>query len=256
MQILSIQVGQPQTLTSPDPNRKPDANDEQPTTWQSGIFKTPVTGPIYLGKTNLAGDAQADQKNHGGPDKAICVYAHEHYAHWQKEFNLPELPLGAFGENFTTLGLDETTICIGDTFAVGSTREGSTKEDDSREGNRSEVIVQVSQPRQPCWKLARRWQIKDLALQVQAIGYTGWYFRVLQEGMVQPGDTLRLLERPYPHLTLAEANRVMHHDKDDWDAIAALLASPLLSTSWQKSLRFRINTRATADVADRIYGRG
>ena len=115
--------------------------------------------------------------------------------------------------------------------------------------------MQLSQPRQPCWKLARRWQIRDLALQVQNTGYTGWYFRVLQEGIVQPGDHLHLLERPYPHLTLDEANRVMHHDKDDWEAIAQLMQCPLLSASWRNSLRRRINLHAPADVSDRIYGR-
>jgi MOSC domain-containing protein YiiM len=243
MHILSIQVGQPQTLYSPDPgaesNRKTEGTGNP--SWLSGIFKAPVERPVFLGKTNLVGDAQADQKNHSGPDKAICVYAHEHYAHWQSHFGVDEVPLGAFGENFTTVGLDETTLCIGDTLAVGDAQE---------------VMVQVSQPRQPCWKLARRWQIRDLALQVQEIGYTGWYFRVLQEGVVQPGDSLRLVERSYPRLTLAEANRIMHHDKEDWEAIAALLACPLLSTSWQKSLRFRLNTRASADVKDRVYGRG
>jgi MOSC domain-containing protein YiiM len=87
------------------------------------------------------------------------------------------------------------------------------------------------------------------------MGYTGWYFRVLQEGTVQAGDALRLVERPYPHLTLDEANRVMHHDKQDWEGIAALMACPLLSASWKKSLRHRINLHAPAAVADRIYGR-
>jgi MOSC domain-containing protein YiiM len=242
MKIHSIQVGEPQTLLIPDPAAKPNAKSkaaEEPG-WFSAIFKKPVAGPLFLGKINLVGDAQGDLKNHGGPDKAICVYAHEHYAYWQRHFGLAELPAGAFGENFTTEGCFESNLCIGDTFAVGSA---------------GEVVVQVSQPRQPCWKLARRWQVADMAVQVQGIGYTGWYFRVLQEGFVQPGDSLQLVERSYPQLTLVEANRIMHHDKEDWEAIARLLACPLLSKSWQKSLRFRLNRRAPADVADRIYGR-
>jgi MOSC domain-containing protein YiiM len=248
MKILSIQIGQPQTLHSPDPNARAHGKDVVPSdpSWISGIFKSAVEGPRFLGKTNLVGDAQADLKNHGGPDKAICVYAHEHYAHWQEQFGLPELPLGAFGENFTTLGLRETDSCIGDTFTVGEAQAG---------GEAQQVIVQLSQPRQPCWKLARRWQLGNLVLQVQETGYTGWYFRVLQEGIVQPGDRLRLLERPYPHLTLDEANRVMHHDKEDWEAIAQLMLCPLLSASWRNSLRRRINLHAPADVSARIYGR-
>ncbi len=246
MKVLSIQVGIPQALHTPDPNaqahdKKTDGSDPS---WVSAIFKSAVEEPRFLHKTNLDGDAQADLKNHGGPDKALCVYAYEHYAHWQQQFSLPELPLGAFGENFTTLGLHERTLCIGDILVVGEFVDGA-----------QEVRVQVSQPRQPCWKLARRWQIGDLAEQVQNTGYTGWYFRVLQEGLVQPGDALHLLERPYPHLTLSEANRIMHHNKEDWQTIAEFMQCPLLSASWRNSLRRRINFHAPADVADRIYGR-
>lgn len=244
MQILSIQVGKPQTHDTPDPNAAANGSEQSDTSWLSGIFKDAVSGPRHLGMTNLDGDAQADLKNHGGPDKAACVYAYEHYAHWQRQFNLAGLPMGAFGENFTTQGLLESDLCIGDSFAVGEETSGTPV-----------VIVQLSQPRQPCWKLARRWQIGDLALQVEKMGYTGWYFRVLQEGIVTPGDRLRLLERPYPQFTLDEANRVMHHDKEDWPAIAALMQCPLLSASWQKNLRRRINFHAPSEVADRIYGR-
>lgn len=240
MKILSIQVGKPQTLHLPDPTLAASGKTEKDPTWFSGIFKTPVQEARFLSKTNLDGDAQGDQKNHGGPDKAVCVYAHEHYAFWQERLGLAEVPMGAFGENFTTVGLLESDLCIGDTLAVG---------------DKQAVIVQVSQARQPCWKLARRWQVADMVEIAQKSGYTGWYFRVLQEGYVQPGDTLHLLDRPYPHLTLAEANRVMHHDKEDWDAIATLIACPLLSASWRNSLRRRINFHAPAAVADRIYGR-
>lgn len=252
MRILSIQTGQPQTLTLPDPNAKRrDKNNAESGAaeegWVSGIFKTPVPGAIHLGKTNLDGDGQGDTKAHGGPDKAVCVYAHDHYRYWQERFGLETLPTGSFGENFTTLGLVETEVCIGDTFAIGDAGMG-----DSGDG----VVVQVSQPRGPCWKLARRWQVGDLVEQVQATGFTGWYFRVLAEGMVVAGDALQLIERPYPHLSLAEANRLIHHDKEDWEAIAVLLACPLLSQSVQNSLRRRINLHAPQAIADRIYGRG
>jgi MOSC domain-containing protein YiiM len=228
MKIHSIQVGRPQTLYVPDPSavargRKEAPDDEG---WVSGIFKGVVAGPRFLGKTNLVGDAQGDLKNHGGVDKAVCVYAYEHYGHWQRQFGLAEVATGAFGENFTTSGLVESEICIGDTWAVGAAQE---------------VVVQLSQPRQPCWKLARRWQVADMVEQVQRMGYTGWYFRVLQEGMVEAGDGLTLLDRPYPRWTLAEANRVMHHDKEDWESIAELMEVPLLSASWRNSLRRRVN---------------
>lgn len=261
MHIISIQIGLPQTHHSPDPNLREQAKTDpnRDHSWQSGIFKSSITGPRFLGKTNLDGDGQADLKNHGGPDKAVCVYAHEHYDYWQQQFTLPELSLGAFGENFTTQGLLESAVCIGDTFAIGdfvggNSAEGNLGGDTPGDGKATHAIVQLSQPRQPCWKLARRWQIGDLAVQVQDTGFTGWYFRVLQEGIVQPGDRLQLIERPYPHLTVAEANRIMHHDKEDWATIAQFLQCPALSTSWQNSLRKRINARASSDVSDRLYG--
>jgi MOSC domain-containing protein YiiM len=252
MQILSIHVGKPQTLHIPDPHTKGGGkesgkeSDGHDKTWLSAIFKTGVEGPLFLDKINLDGDAQGDLKNHGGVDKAVCVYAYEHYAHWQQQLNVAQLPLGAFGENFTTTGLLESEMCIGDTLRIGAAQP---------KDNRPEVIVQLSQPRQPCWKVARRWQVADLAVQIENTGYTGWYFRVLQTGMAQAGDELHLLERPYPHLTLAEANRVMHHDKHDWETIAALIACPLLSASWQNNLRRRISLHAPAAIADRLYGR-
>ena len=236
MQLYSIQVGLPQTHHTPDPAAVAKGNVSDDPAWESGIFKARVDGPRFVGRTNLAGDGQADRKGHGGPDKAICVYAHEHYAGWQAQLGLGELAVGAFGENFTTLGLLERDVCIGDTFAVGQ-----------------QVIVQVSQARQPCWKLARRWQIADLVEQVQAAGSTGWYFRVLQEGTVEAGDPISLLERPYPHLTLAEANRIMHHDKADWAVIGTFLACPLLSASWQNSLRRRINLHAPTEDANFLH---
>jgi MOSC domain-containing protein YiiM len=244
VKVVSIQVGQPQTLHSPDPVKTNSSSD---TSWFSAISKMPVEGPIFLGLTNLAGDTQADLKNHGGSDKAVCVYAYEHYAHWQSYYGLSHLPYGAFGENFTTLGWQESTLCIGDTLAVG-------KAVGNARGEEGGVLVQVSQPRQPCWKLARQRQIEDLVHQVQTIGYTGWYFRVLQEGMVQAGDPLHLIERPYPHLTLAEANRLMHHDKDDWEAIAVLAACPLLSASWRTTLTHRLRTHSPADITERLNG--
>ena len=119
--------------------------------------------------TGIEGDGQADLVNHGGVDKAICVYPLAHYPHWQEMIGR-ELSPAAFGENFTVDGLTEADVCIGDTWRVGE-----------------DVLVQVSQPRQPCWKLARRWQRKTLALEVQESGKTGWYFRVLEEGTVQAG---------------------------------------------------------------------
>jgi MOSC domain-containing protein YiiM len=190
--------------------------------WRTGFCKQPYPGPLHLGPTGLEGDEQADLVNHGGPDKAVCVYPDEHYTHWRTTLNLPDLPHGAFGENFTTFGRAESDVCIGDVFEFA---DGT--------------LVQVSQPRQPCWKLARRWRVKDLAAQVERTCRTGWYFRVLVPGPVSAGETLTHRERPHPEWHVSLANEVMHHRKDDRAAAAKLAACPALSESWRRTLSAR-----------------
>lgn len=214
--LQSIQVG------LPCPYGSETAAEPDDKFWTTGFYKEPVDGLIFAGETNLMGDGQADLVNHGGPDKAICVYSADHYAYWRDRLENPALPTGAFGENFTLEAVSESEICIGDIWKVGT------------------VTVQVSQPRQPCWKLARRWRVKTLALEVQQTGYTGWYFRVLQEGVVAPGSTLSLIERIHPDWTVERANQVMYHEKENRDLAAELGALPTLSESWKDSMASRI----------------
>lgn len=211
--IASLQVGLPREIPSDDPRRDPRGP-----TWTTAFFKQPVTGPVHAGHTLLAGDGQADLAVHGGPDRPILAYAADHYPRWQRELALPELPpYGAFGENFTLAGpLDETTVSIGDRFAVGDT-----------------VIVEVSQPRQPCWKLARRWNNKHLPNLVIQHRRGGWYFRVLQPGPVEAGMPLKLIARPTPKWTIARAFDLMYHGKDDTAAMRDLSAHPALSADWR-----------------------
>lgn len=189
--------------------------------WSTGFYKQSQGAECWLGYQGLRGDEQADRKYHGGVDKAVCVYPGEHYAGWRETLGLADFPPGAFGENFTTQGLLESEVCIGDVFSIGDAR------------------VQISQPRQPCWKLARRWRVKDFALQVERTGLTGFYFRVLHHGAVRAGDRLALQERPYPEWTIQRCNTVMHHEKDDLATARALAECPLLSASWKDSLHVR-----------------
>lgn len=214
--VVSIQVGLPREVPPAG------AGDFSQSPWTTGYFKDPVSGPIAVRPTGIVGDGQADLVHHGGPNKAVCVYPLVHYPEWQTLLDQP-LAYGAFGENFTVDGLEESDVCIGDTWRVGDT-----------------AIVQVSQPRQPCWKLARRWQRKSFALEVQDSCKTGWYFRVLTEGQVQAGARLTLLERPHPRWTVLRANRVMHHKKHDALLAAELAALPELSASWQTRLNRRV----------------
>jgi MOSC domain-containing protein YiiM len=182
--------------------------------WTTGFHKSPVEGPIRLGPTNLAGDGQADLRVHGGPDRAVLGYSAGHYPRWNRELQRDDLTGGAFGENLTVEGLAEEDVCIGDAFEVGETQ------------------VQVSQPRGPCWKLARRWRLPDLPARVLRTGRTGWYFRVLREGLLEAGQRVALVERPFPEWTIARVNEVAYQTRDP-QAAARLAGCPLLSPGWR-----------------------
>lgn len=199
--------------------------------WQTGFYKEPQSAPCWLGYEGFRGDEQADRRFHGGVDKAVCVYPEEHYAYWREILPLDELPHGAFGENLTVSGLVEKAVCVGDLFRLGG------------------ALVQVSQPRQPCWKLARRWRIKDLTAQVEQTGFTGFYFRVMHHGQVSAGDELILQQRPFPQWTIARCNEIMHHQKGDAGPALALSECPLLSASWKDGLWARAQRAATLMAA-------
>jgi len=228
--IFSIQVGLPKTINTDE------TTDSTYRPWTTGFFKLPVDGRVWLGRDNLDGDGQADLHNHGGEDKAVNAYPHEHYAFWTERLGLENLNTGAFGENFTLSGLIESDVCIGDIFEIGDAR------------------IQISQPRQPCWKLSRRWHVRDLALQVQNTGHTGWYFRVLHEGFVEAGMSLRLTERPHPQWTVTLANDIMHHHTSDFEAARSLMDCRSLASRWKTTLEKRITTGTAGDNAARLYG--
>lgn len=203
--------------------------------WVTGIFKNECTGKVWLGKTGFIGDEVGDKKNHGGPEKAVFTYPIKHYTYWKEELALESIDMGGMGENFAVLEMDEFTVFIGDTFKVG------------------DAVIQVSQPRQPCWRPARRFGIVDLALRIQNTGFTGWYFRVLQEGYVQAGSDMQLMERPYPQWSIAACNEVMHVYKDDLRMADDLASCELLAVNWKRTLNKRLRGQAS-NVAKRVYG--
>ena len=183
----------------------------------SAIIKEPVSGPVWLATTNLEGDRQGNPQVHGGPDKAALAYGAGHYPLWGAELGR-ELSHGAFGENLTIEGLDEESVCIGDTFEAG------------------EAIVQVSQPRQPCWKIARRWGIKELTALVADNGRTGWYLRVLREGHLEAGQAVRLAERPHPEWPVTRATRVIQNRRREMAPANELAQLRELSEAWKTQL--------------------
>jgi MOSC domain-containing protein YiiM len=210
--LVSIQAGLPEV------HGEPDAVDPLDQPWRTGFFKAPVAGPVRLGRTNLAGDGQANLRVHGGEDKAVLAYAASHYPLWRAELGLPDLPYGAFAENFTIAGQDEGQVCVGDIYSIGSAR------------------VQVSQPRQPCSNITHRWRVKGLTERVAATGRHGWYMRVLDEGEVVAGEPVVLLERPSPDWSVARATYAMQHRTVDRAEAAALLEVCALSDAWRKTL--------------------
>ncbi|MFK7795796.1 MAG: MOSC domain-containing protein [Gammaproteobacteria bacterium] len=215
MRIESIQVGKPK-LIAPD--------------WTTSIYKSPIAGEVFLNKHNLDGDQQADLTVHGGLDKAVNVYPLEHYHYWnqrigilfRKRINLPSPHNGSFGENFTISGLLENDVCIGDIYQVGS------------------CIVEVSQPRQPCWKLARKFNQAKLPFWVQQTGKTGWYLRVLQEGKVQSSDIFTLSKRSNPSWSIIQANQLMYTPGQSKQSLESILRCEQLSNSWKKTFEKRL----------------
>lgn len=228
--LKKVFVGLPKTIG------EKEAENPMEREWRSGIFKEPVQGPIWLGKTKLTGDGQADLKNHGGLEKAIFAYPVEHYSYWEKELGTHRLVPGGMGENFLMEHRTEEGIAIGDTFQIG------------------EAVVQVSQPRQPCWKPARRFGIKNLALLLQNTGKTGWYFRVLKEGYVEKGHSFTLLERPLPQWTVARCNEIMHVEKQNIEGASELAQCGLLAPNWRKTLNKRVEKGEFSDIRKRVFG--
>lgn len=192
---------------------------------QSAIFKEEVLYPIQVFLTNLAGDVQADTLHHGGPDKAVCAYAAENYAFFTEKIG-QVFPHGSFGENLTISGLREDTIMIGDIFSIGG------------------CTLQVSQPREPCYKIAARHNIAQLPVWIKQTGYTGYYFRVLKEGILQAGDSAILKERGAGGITVAEANAIMYSNDVTSEQISQLLNEKALSASWRKQLTKKLASHA------------
>lgn len=205
----------------------------------SGIAKRSVDQPIALGPLGLAGDAQGDTKHHGGPEKALHHYPLDHYPDWEAEIGHRDVfgTAGAFGENLSTLGLTEDDVAVGDVFALGS------------------AIIEISQGRQPCWKLNERFAQPDMARRVQASGRTGWYYRVLQPGEVAPDSRLERIDRAAPTWTIRRIWRVFYVDTLNRAELEALADLPQLAEGWRRNARRRLETGAVADWTSRLTGR-
>lgn len=209
--LLAIFVGEPGVQEAADGS-----------SFRTSLYKNPVCETIWLGAENLEGNRQADLRYHGGPDKAVCCFASEHYAELSEFVGQP-LKYGSLGENFTLSGMLEGEVCLGDQYRVG------------------DAIVEVSQPRQPCGNLARRWGKKQLPRFMVERGFTGFYVRVLEEGLVQPGEPVELLDRPLQRWTIAALNHVMFVDKKNAAALRELAGLHQLSEAWREDFSERLS---------------
>jgi MOSC domain-containing protein YiiM len=181
----------------------------------TGIFKEPIHHRTKLRKLNLDGDKQADLTVHGGVDKAVYSYPEEHYRFWQKELPDMYLSCGMFGENFTTEGLFEDNVNIGDQFRIGT------------------AIVIATQPRMPCYKLGVKFGRMDIIKRFLASGLTGIYFKVLQEGEVGAGDVIELIRRDDNNVTVKDVVRIYTVDKDDVQTMERAIKVKDLPVGWR-----------------------
>ena len=197
---------------------------------KTGIFKKPVQHPIFLGREGLEGDIQVDKKNHGGPDKAVYAYGLENLHYWSRLREEPDYAPGHMGENLTIEGLVDQEVSIGDQFQMGS------------------AIVEVTQPRVPCFKLGIRMQHPKFVGEFLTSGRTGFYLRVLQEGRIQVGDAVTRIHADPQKVSIPNIMKALIKGPDQAFWIAQALSVPALSTAWREDLEERAqNIHAEGD---------
>lgn len=211
MNLISLNVARPRLVV------------DKGQTVSTGIFKQPVSGPLLLHTLNLDGDRQADLAVHGGPFKAVYAYPSEHYQFWHEELPGTQLPWGMFGENFTTEGLFERDLHVGDRLKIGS------------------AIIMVRQPRMPCYKLALKFQRDDIIARFLRSGRSGFYFSVEREGMVEMGNQFEFLSHQPQAVTIAEMNVLFAEDRYNRALLEKATATPALPEDWRKYFQKRMS---------------
>jgi MOSC domain-containing protein YiiM len=213
MKVLSVNVGAPRAI----PYRGKRV--------MTGIYKEPVSGEQKIAKLGFVGDQQADLKVHGGMYKAVYSYPFEHYEYWSRALGRSDFAFGQFGENLTVSGFTEDEVNIGDVFRVGS------------------AMLEVTQPRVPCFKLAHKMGLPGFPKLFTASGRTGFYHRVLEEGKVSAGDEIERVKTDPHKITVREMMRIMHINREDFAAIEKAVAIPALTPSWREELEERLANR-------------
>jgi MOSC domain-containing protein YiiM len=209
MRLISVNVGRPREVT-----------------WKgiqvsTAIFKSPVEGPIDVKRLNLRGDQQADLSVHGGPHKALYAYPSEHYPYWRQQLPQADLASGAFGENLTTEGLFEDSLHIGDRLRIGS------------------ALLMVTQPRVPCYKITIRFDRDDMIKRFIKSNTSGFYFAVVEEGQLAPGDSIEIVHRDPAAVSVTDINHLYYGGRHRGDLLHRAVNLEALPESWRDHLRQR-----------------
>jgi MOSC domain-containing protein YiiM len=198
---------------------RPERIKDELGTWESSIFRQAVFGPVELNPRGIVGDQVADTVNHGRPSQAVCVHPIEHYVYWNEQFNLEDanqrLGPGSVGENWTIDGGNESTVCVGDIYSIGSSE------------------VQVSGPRGPCWKQERKLKLPGFLKRTIESLRTGFYVQVAQCGIVRAGDEWNLKSRPNPWLTVQAVN-VCYYQRPEPEMVERILQTPEVAEGWKR----------------------
>ena len=213
MTIESLNIGDSKTVEWKGKNIK------------TGIFKYPVSAPLYLGTEDVENDHVIDRKYHGGIDKACYAYCADAYTFWKEQYPENKFPIGFFGENLTISKLDESKLRIGDRFKVG------------------EALIEISQPRQPCFKLGIRFGSQKILKPFINNPYPGIYFRVIEQGLVSKGDQLELLETNLSEPTVLEVYRLIYGLETSPNLIQAALTSKKLAEAAKAAIQKQINLK-------------
>jgi MOSC domain-containing protein YiiM len=214
--VISLQVGKVKSYG--DKNSK-EFIDKY---WQSASFKEPLCGEVWAGKLGLSGDEVADTLHHGGADKAIFANSYENYEKWADFLHVNTIPYGALAENLTITGLHESSVFLGDIHKIGS------------------AVLQVTQPRKPCWKISKRWNNKNFTHEIYTSGLTGWYYRVIEEGFIKAGDRVTILSQEKVKISILDANMAFSNPIEHKNILEKIVHISSIAPSYKESILKRL----------------